>query len=40
MHHPPDFLMYYRYAQKWIDLFNKQSFMIPVETGPLYKGNA
>ncbi len=33
-----DFLMYYRYSQKWIDLFDEQPFMIPVETGHYIKG--
>lgn len=33
-----DFLMYYRYSQKWIDLFNEQPMMIEVETGHYIKG--
>lgn len=33
-----DFLMYYRYTQKWVDLFNEQEFMIHVETGHYIKG--
>ncbi|WP_366090163.1 hypothetical protein [Segetibacter sp.] len=33
-----DFLMYYRYTQKWVDLFNEQDFMISVETGHFIKG--
>jgi hypothetical protein len=33
-----DFLMYYRYSQKWIDLFNEQPLMIEVETGHYIKG--
>nr|MBA4140794.1 hypothetical protein [Segetibacter sp.] len=33
-----DFLMYYRYAQKWIDLFDEHALMIPVETGHYIKG--
>ena len=33
-----DFLMYYRYAQKWIDIFNEQPLMIKVETGFYIKG--
>jgi hypothetical protein len=33
-----DFLMYYRYAQKWIDLFNEHPAMITVETGHYIKG--
>jgi len=32
-----DFLMYYRYAQKWTDLFNTQPAMIRVETGHYIK---
>jgi hypothetical protein len=33
-----DFLMYYRYSQKWIDLFIEQPLMIRVETGHYIKG--
>ena len=33
-----DFLMYYRYSQKWIDLFNAEPAMIAVETGHYVKG--
>ncbi len=33
-----DFLMYYRYSQKWIDLFKEDPNMIPVETGHYIKG--
>lgn len=33
-----DFLMYYRYSQKWIDLFTEQPLMIRVETGHYIKG--
>jgi tetratricopeptide (TPR) repeat protein len=33
-----DFLMYYRYTQKWVDLFNEQPLMIQVETGHYIKG--
>jgi hypothetical protein len=33
-----DFLMYYRYSQKWIDLFDADPFMITVETGHYIKG--
>lgn len=33
-----DFLMYYRYAQKWADIFNEQPLMIKVETGYYIKG--
>ena len=28
-----DFLMYYRYSKKWVDLFNQEPLMITVETG-------
>ena len=33
-----DFLTYYRYAQKWVDLFNEHSVMISVEPGHYIKG--
>ena len=33
-----DFLMYYRYAQKWTDIFTEQPLMIKVETGYYIKG--
>jgi tetratricopeptide (TPR) repeat protein len=33
-----DFLMYYKYSQKWIDLFNENKAMIAVETGHYIKG--
>ena len=33
-----DFLMYYRYSQKWVDLFENEPAMIPVETGHYLKG--
>src|SRR5687768_4124705 len=33
-----DFLMYYRYSQKWIDIFDEQPLMIRVETGHYIKG--
>ncbi|QEC55229.1 hypothetical protein FSB75_04685 [Flavisolibacter ginsenosidimutans] len=33
-----DFLMYYKYTQKWVDLFHEQSHMLPVETGHYIKG--
>jgi tetratricopeptide (TPR) repeat protein len=33
-----DFLMYYRYACKWIELFDEQPFMKEVETGHYIKG--
>ncbi len=33
-----DFIMYYRYSQKWIDLFDEQELMIAVETGHYVKG--
>ena len=33
-----DFLMYYRYTQKWVDLFHEQEIMIGVDTGHYIKG--
>jgi hypothetical protein len=33
-----DFLMYYRYTQKWVDMFDQQPLMIRVETGHYIKG--
>ncbi len=33
-----DFIMYYRYAHKWVDLFTNDPFMIRVETGHYIKG--
>ncbi|MBL7744807.1 MAG: hypothetical protein JNN00_15145 [Chitinophagaceae bacterium] len=33
-----DFLQYYRYTQKWVDLFEEQPAMIEVETGNYIKG--
>jgi hypothetical protein len=33
-----DFFMYYRYSQKWIDLFGENEVMIAVETGHYIKG--
>ncbi|MEO6071158.1 MAG: hypothetical protein ABIN57_08595 [Chitinophagaceae bacterium] len=33
-----DFLMYYRYTQKWVDLFGEQPTMKAVETGHYIKG--
>lgn len=33
-----DFLMYYRYTQKWVNLFHDQPFMIAVESGHYIKG--
>ena len=33
-----DFLMYYRYSQKWVDLFTEQPAMIRVEGGHYIKG--
>src|SRR4029450_8375805 len=33
-----DFLMYYRYSQKWIDLFDAEPVMVAVETGHYVKG--
>ncbi|MFL9481966.1 hypothetical protein ACI6Q2_04255 [Chitinophagaceae bacterium LWZ2-11] len=33
-----DFLMYYRYSKKWIDIFDAKEVMISVETGHYIKG--
>ena len=33
-----DFLQYYRYSKKWVDLFTEQPLMIRVETGHYIKG--
>jgi len=33
-----DFLMYYRYSVKWVELFNREPMMISVETGHFIKG--
>jgi len=33
-----DFLSYYRYTQKWVDLFEKEKFMISIETAHYIKG--
>ena len=33
-----DFLMYYRYSQKWIDLYDEDPQMLAVETGHYVKG--
>ncbi|MDR3713249.1 MAG: hypothetical protein P4L51_10570 [Puia sp.] len=33
-----DFLQYYRYTQKWVDLFEKEPFMITIETAHYIKG--
>ena len=33
-----DFLMYYRYSKKWVDLFKNEPVMISVETGHYIKG--
>jgi hypothetical protein len=33
-----NFLQYYRYAKKWVDLFHEQELMIRVETGHYIKG--
>lgn len=33
-----DYLMYYRYTQKWVDLFHKEPQMIEIETGFYIKG--
>ena len=33
-----DFLTYYRYTQKWVDLFEKEPFMVTIETSHYIKG--
>ncbi len=33
-----DFLMYYRYSKKWVDLFDEEPEMVTVETGHYVKG--
>ena len=33
-----DFLTYYRYTQKWVDLFEKEPFMVAIETSHYIKG--
>jgi hypothetical protein len=33
-----DFLLYYRYTQKWVDLFEKEPFMLVIETSQYIKG--
>jgi len=33
-----DFISYYRYTQKWVDLFEKEKFMISIETAHYIKG--
>ena len=33
-----DFLMYYRYSKKWVDLFDEEQEMVTVETGHYIKG--
>jgi len=33
-----DFLMYYRYSKKWVELFKEEPLMITVETGHYIKG--
>ena len=33
-----DFLSYYRYTQKWVDLFEKEPFMVTIETSHYIKG--
>lgn len=33
-----DFLMYYRYCQRWVDLFEKERFMVKIETQQYIKG--
>jgi len=33
-----DFLMYYRYTQKWVDIFYEEPFMLDIETAHYIKG--
>ena len=33
-----DFLLYYRYCQKWVDIFEQEKFMIAIETAHYIKG--
>jgi len=33
-----DFLSYYRYTQKWVDLFEKEPYMVAIETSQYIKG--
>ena len=33
-----DFLSYYRYTQKWVDLFEKEPYMLAIETSQYIKG--
>src|SRR5450432_3140568 len=33
-----DFLSYYRYTHRWVELFDKEPIMIPIETGHYIKG--
>ena len=33
-----DFLQYYRYTQKWVNLFEEEPFMLPIETAHYIKG--
>ena len=33
-----DFLSYYRYTQKWVDIFEKEPFMLAIETSHYIKG--
>ncbi len=33
-----DFLQYYRYTQKWVNLFQEEPFMLEIETGHYIKG--
>lgn len=33
-----DYLLYYRYTQKWVDTFHEEPSMIPVETGHYIRG--
>ncbi len=35
-----DFLQYYRYCQRWVDLFEKQSGYVTGRNRQLYKRNA
>lgn len=33
-----DFLQYYRYSQKWVNIFNEEPYMIAIESGHYIKG--
>ena len=35
-----DFLSYYRYTHRWVELFDKEPGMISIETAHLYQGHA